>query len=95
MWFAGYGTFAENPWFPTLMQRLLEGSPSVRALLADGPFADRPPKYVRAELFDYRFASPGTHAETGAWWERRPAGIDFPEMSLAETAQFAGGTKAT
>ena len=90
MWFAGYGTFAENPWFPTLMQRLLEGSPSVRALLADGPFADRPPKYVRAELFDYRFASPGTHADTGAWWERRPAGIYFPEMSLAETLSSPG-----
>ena len=84
MWFAAYGAFSENPWFPSLMHKLLEGSPAVLALLASGPFLDRPPKYVRAELFDYRFADPSTGSETSEWWVRRPTGVYFPEASLAD-----------
>ncbi len=87
MWFAAYGTFAENPWFERLMKRLLEGSPRVVALFAFTPFPDHAPKYVRAELYDYRFAAPGEHAETGAWWIRRPTGLYFPSVSLANFPQ--------
>lgn len=82
MWFAANSSFAENPWFERLLRRLLEGSPPVLALLGPNPFPDHPPKRVRALLFDYRFADPATHAESGQWWIRRQEGLYFPEVSL-------------
>ncbi|HKZ95918.1 MAG TPA: lipase maturation factor family protein [Hyphomicrobiaceae bacterium] len=87
MWFAAYGTAAENRWFESLMRKLLEGSPSVLELLAPSPFPDRPPNYVRARLFDYRFADPSTRAATGQWWVRRLKGLYYPQVSLADLRQ--------
>jgi predicted DCC family thiol-disulfide oxidoreductase YuxK len=83
MWFAALGDRRDNPWFESLMRRLLEGSPPVLALVETDPFPDRPPKYVRALLYDYRFADSSTRAATGQWWVRKLAGLYFPEVSLA------------
>ena len=83
MWFAALGDRRDNPWFESLMRRLLEGSPPVLALLEADPFPDRPPKYVRAQLYDYRFADSSTRAATGQWWVRQLAGLYFPQVSLA------------
>jgi predicted DCC family thiol-disulfide oxidoreductase YuxK len=82
MWFAALGDHTDNPWFESLMRRLLEGSPPVLALLEANPFPDRPPKYVRAQLYDYRFADASTRAATGQWWVRRLDGLYFPEVAL-------------
>ena len=84
MWFAALGNAAGNPWLASLMQRLLEGSPAVLALFETDPFPDRPPKYVRALLYDYRFADSETRAATGQWWIRRLEGRYFPQVRLAE-----------
>jgi hypothetical protein len=84
MWFAALGGPRENLWIVGLMRRLLEGSPPVLALLDTNPFAEGPPKFVRAKLYDYRFADRGTHAATGQWWVRRIEGLYFPEISLAD-----------
>jgi hypothetical protein len=89
MWFASLGSVRENPWIVSLMRRLLEGSPSVLALLDSNPFADGPPKYVRAQLYDYRFADRRTHIVTGQWWVRRPEGLYFPQVSLADFGRAA------
>jgi predicted DCC family thiol-disulfide oxidoreductase YuxK len=84
MWFAALGSIRDSPWIESLMLRLLEGSPSVLALLDSNPFADAPPKYVRAQLYDYRFADRRTHMRTGQWWVRRPEGLYFPQVSLTD-----------
>jgi len=83
MWFAALGDRTDNPWFESLMRRLLEGSPPVLALFEADPFPDRPPKYVRAQLYDYRFADRTTRPATGQWWVRQLAGLYFPPVSLA------------
>jgi predicted DCC family thiol-disulfide oxidoreductase YuxK len=82
MWFAALGTASENPWIPLFLQRLLENSPEVTGLLGINPFPDKPPRYVRALLYDYRFTSPQEKAATGAWWVRQPVGIYHPAASL-------------
>jgi hypothetical protein len=84
MWFAALGRADENTWVASLVYRLLEGSAPVLALFAADPFADRPPHYVRALLYDYRFADRDTHAATGHWWVRQPLGLYFPPVSLAD-----------
>jgi predicted DCC family thiol-disulfide oxidoreductase YuxK len=89
MWFAALGSVRENPWIIGLMLRLLEASPPVLELLDSNPFANGPPKYVRAQLYEYRFADQPTHAATGQWWVRRLEGLYFPEVSLADFRRAA------
>jgi predicted DCC family thiol-disulfide oxidoreductase YuxK len=84
MWFAALGGPTDNPWFESLMRRLLEGSPPVLALFETDPFPEGPPKYVRAWLYDYRFADSSTRAATGQWWVRQLAGLYFPQVRLAD-----------
>ncbi len=79
MWFAAMAPNFEaygEPWFPRLMRKLLEGDADALGLLRSNPFPDHPPRYVRAELYLYRFS------RKGPWWEREPAGMFFPPASL-------------
>ena len=91
MWFAALGDAQSNPWFQNLVFRLLQGSPPVLTLLESNPFPDRPPRYVRAKLYQYRFADSRTHAATGQWWTREFARPYFPSVSLADFVESGGG----
>lgn len=82
LWFAALGTREDNPWFDGLCLRLLQGSPDVLGLLAQDPFGGRAPVYLRARLYDYRFADTTTHRATGAWWQRTLVGDYMPAVSL-------------
>ena len=81
MWFAALDDPQRLPWFSRFLERLLENEPSVTALLEKNPFPDKPPTYVRAEFYDYTFAGADHHA-AGRWWNRRLAGLYFPEAHL-------------
>ena len=70
MWFAAVGHYRQSPWFVHLCLRLLEGSPTVTDLLARNPFPGRPPQYLRAQLYDYRFTTPEEKGTTRQWWTR-------------------------
>ena len=74
MWFAALSRPELVPWFQAFEARLLEGSAAVLGLLGTNPFPDRPPRYVRALLYDYRFTTPEERRQTGAWWARTPIG---------------------
>jgi predicted DCC family thiol-disulfide oxidoreductase YuxK len=80
MWFAALDDEQRVPWFSRFLERLLENEPSVMALLERNPFPDKPPTYVRAELYDYTYAGNDDHA--GRWWNRRLAGLYFPKARL-------------
>ena len=71
-------------WFYDFMRRLLEGSPDVLALLDHNPFPDQPPKYLRARLEMYQFASPEMKRETGQWWTSKPLGVYVPPLTLQD-----------
>jgi hypothetical protein len=78
MWFAALAPAQRSRWLAPLVDRLLEGSPDVLGLFAANPFADRPPRAVRAVLYDYRFTSREERAATGAWWKRNELGPFLP-----------------
>jgi hypothetical protein len=40
----------------------------VRGLLAEAPFADGPPVFLRSTLSRYEFTDARERARTGAWW---------------------------
>jgi predicted DCC family thiol-disulfide oxidoreductase YuxK len=86
MWFAALDDAQRSPWFSRFLERVLENEPSVIALLKRNPFPDKPPTYVRAELYDYTYPGNDDHS-AGRWWNRRLAGLYFPEAHLKMEAQ--------
>jgi predicted DCC family thiol-disulfide oxidoreductase YuxK len=84
MWFAALGSVDQNPWFQKFCWRLLQGSPEVLKLLANNPFPDHPPRFIRAELYNYRFTTIAERSATGAWWQRTLTGEYMPPVSLRQ-----------
>ena len=87
MWFAAMGDYQQYPWFVHFMARLLEGDAATLALLRSNPFPAAPPRYVRAQLYLYRFTTPAERRRTGLWWHREFVRPYFPPVSL-QTAGF-------
>jgi hypothetical protein len=87
MWFAAMSRYSDEPWFINFMAKLLQGDPGALGLLATNPFPDRPPRFVRGQLYLYRFTTPQASKASGAWWQRELAGPWFPEVSM-ETPGF-------
>ncbi|MDX2226359.1 MAG: lipase maturation factor family protein [Verrucomicrobiae bacterium] len=86
MWFAALGNYQQNPWLVNMMFRILEGSPAVLEQFANNPFPDKPPRYLRAVLYEYRFTTPGERLETGQYWKVTPLGLYAPVMEKVESA---------
>ena len=83
MWFAALqGSYQRTPWFLNFMGALLQGKSEVLQLLADNPFPDTPPRYVRATLYDYRFTDIATKRSEGTWWHREWKSMYCPAISL-------------
>src|SRR3954454_18762940 len=85
MWFAAMSSAQDCPWFPELMVKLLQGDPGTLSLLRSNPFPERPPRYVRAQLWRYQFTTPEERRRTGQRWKRELTRPYFPVVSL-ETA---------
>jgi hypothetical protein len=77
MWFAAMGQPREYPWAVHLVWKLLQGDPGVRTLLAEDPLAGAPPRWIRVELYRYRFARRGQ----AGWWERTRLGPWLPPLA--------------
>ena len=84
MWFAALGTARENPWFVGLIYRLLQGSYEVNGLFGSNPFPEKPPRYIRALFYRYRFTTVDELRETGAWWKREELHEYLPTLSLEQ-----------
>ena len=82
MWFAAFSSPGERPWFMSFLGKLLENDKAVLGPLRYNPFPDRPPKFVRALLYEYHFATPPERRKTGAVWKRKLVGVYFPPVSL-------------
>jgi predicted DCC family thiol-disulfide oxidoreductase YuxK len=87
MWFAALETPRENPWFIALIFRLLQGSHDVSGLLARNPFSDKPPRYIRAIFYRYRFTTADELRQTGTWWKRQELREYLPTLSLDQFRQ--------
>ncbi|MPY10439.1 lipase maturation factor family protein [Arthrobacter bussei] len=80
MWFLALGS--ERGWFTPFLVKLLQADPQTLGLLAEDPFDGARPRYVRARIFLYRFASRREKRETGLWWIREPQGVLVRPASL-------------
>jgi predicted DCC family thiol-disulfide oxidoreductase YuxK len=93
MWFAALGSYEQNPWFENFCLRLLQGSPDVLALLKKNPFPKHPPRYIRAELYDYRFTNFAERRATGAWWKLELIGEYLPPVSLSDLKKIRSSSR--
>jgi hypothetical protein len=81
MWFAALSDYRSTPWMGRLLERLLDGEPTVLDLLATDPFDGARPRLVRARLYRYRFTDWQTLRREGRWWRRELLGPYSPVLS--------------
>ena len=84
MWFAALGGYRQNGWILQFMVRLLEGAEPVLRLLKTNPFPDKPPKQIRAVLYEYKFTDFSGWRADGSWWRRERMGLYAPVLRLPE-----------
>jgi len=84
MWFAALSYYQGTPWFHQFLLRLLGNSPDVLGLLRTNPFPDKPPRFIRAVVYEYRFTDFAGRRATGAWWRRESRGLYSPVLSLRD-----------
>jgi hypothetical protein len=85
MWFAAMSSAGSHPWLLALMERLGAGDERTARLLRRNPFADKPPTYVRARLYRYRFTTRDERRQSGAWWSRELVGDYVPAKRVGHT----------
>lgn len=83
IWFAAMSTIEREPWLVHLIYKLLQNDSETLRLLANNPFPQHPPTYIRAELYEYRFTRFGELP--GAWWKRQRIGTYLRPISLNDS----------
>lgn len=82
MWFAAISPGYALSWMTPFLTRLLRNDPTTLSLLQHNPFPESPPRYVRAQLYTYRFTSIAEWRRDHAWWHRTLIGSYVPPTSL-------------
>jgi lipase maturation factor 1 len=81
LWFASLGGWRDNMFVVSAEERLLGNSRDVLALFERNPFADAPPKLVRAVIYQYWFTSMAEKRASGMWWRRKFLGLYGPALT--------------
>jgi len=79
IWFAAMSVPEQYPWTLHLVSKLLHGDRGALSLLANDPFPEEPPRWIRARRYRYEFAPPGEPG--GVWWTRTLVGEWLPPLS--------------
>lgn len=80
LWFASLSNWRNYQWVVVTEEKLLRNEPDVLALFAGNPFANAPPKRVRAVIWQYWFTDLATKRKEGTWWRRQLLGVYAPEL---------------
>jgi hypothetical protein len=78
LWFAAMSDYRYNPWVLNLVAKFLKADKVTLGLLRKDPFNGKRPRYVRAELYLYKFTKIG---EEG-YWKRVWMHSYLPPLSL-------------
>ncbi len=84
IWFAAMQRPEQNPWLIHLIWKLLDNDKNSLSLLANNPFPDNPPKYIRVQFYQYKFTKPGD--KSGAIWDRTYIGEWLTPLSKSNPA---------
>jgi hypothetical protein len=78
IWFAAMASPNEYPWTVHFVWKLLHNDAPTLSLLANNPFPEAPPRFIRASFYRYEFAPSGSGK---AWWKRTREGLWLPPLS--------------
>lgn len=92
MWFAALGSYQYNPWFISLIDKLLNNKKDVLALLAKNPFHERAPQFIKSTLYLYGYTKLPRNTSSLSdgiikarkikkWWKRRNPTEYTPPLS--------------
>ena len=80
LWFASLGSWQEYPIVPRTEIRLLLNDLDVLNLFKGNPFPQKPPRQVRAVLWQYWFTTMAEKRAQGLWWRRQLLGLYAPTI---------------
>src|ERR1700730_8675304 len=80
LWFASLGSWQEYPIVPRTEIRLLSNDLDVLNLFKENPFPQKPPRQVRAVLWQYWFTTMAEKRAQGLWWRRQLLGLYAPTI---------------
>jgi hypothetical protein len=80
MWFAALSDYEHEPFLVHLIYKLLHNDAGVLSLMANQPFPNQPPRFIRAERYRYHFTRLG--AANGAYWRRERIAAYLPPLSV-------------
>ncbi|MBV9090607.1 MAG: lipase maturation factor family protein [Mycobacteriaceae bacterium] len=86
MWFVAISSRYAQGWMGPFLLRLLQNDPATLRLLRHNPFPDCPPRYVRVQLYRYRFTTLGELLRDRVWWHRTLLGEYLPPVSLRKAS---------
>jgi hypothetical protein len=86
MWFAAISPHYAYPWLRPFMVRLLQNDAATLRLLRHNPFPGSPPRFVRAQLYRYRFTTAAELRHDHAWWHRTLERSYLRPISLTKAA---------
>jgi hypothetical protein len=79
MWFIPLSPGMAGSWFPALVARLLQNDQPTLSLMAGNPFPDKPPVWIRATMYQYRFTTFDERlASRNVWARTRVAEMMHP-----------------
>ncbi len=80
IWFSAMRPQLQEEWLFRLVVRLLENHPLITALFAETPFDADAPKFIKMDLYRYRFADWENWPDQ--WWQREFVREYMPPVSL-------------
>ena len=83
MWFIPLSPGYAEGWFAPLIARLLQNDRPTLSLMARNPFPDKPPTWIRAAMYKYRFTTVAERSASGGYWVRTRVGEMMRPLSLA------------
>jgi len=80
LWFASLGSWQEYPIVPRTEVSLLSNDKDVLDLFESNPFPNKPPREVRAVIWQYWFTTMSEKRRQGLWWRREFVGLYAPTV---------------
>jgi hypothetical protein len=88
LWFASLGSWTQYPIVPRTEELLLTNDSDVLQLFAGNPFPGKPPKMVRAVLWQYWFSTMQQKRTQGIWWQRQMVGTYAPTLVVGPNGRI-------
>lgn len=82
IWFAAMSNPTEYSWTYNLVWKLLHDDPGALSLFAGNPFPGKPPKFIRAVLYRYKFTRKDD--AKGTWWTRERINLWMSPVSASD-----------